>query len=406
MNGYLVGASTLVWLALGGCTRSEAPTATVPVTASDTSVSPVSGTSVSQVSNTSVSPVSTAGPRPATSVAAPVEFRSLAWAQVEVASGALLVEVPAQVVGSAQNRAEVMPAFRAQVIQVNVEPGQVVAAGDPLVVVRMPEVLRAAGAYISAGLRLAAHTQRREQLNSLRGEGLARLSDLAEVAAALAEAGAAQREAQAVLQAAGLSVGEAHSLSEGSGRVTLRSPIAGVVTHVSAALGQLVEPGTPALIRIAGTGPTRIEARLPPAGAAKLRYELLLSDGRIWPLGLISRAPVIDPRDGMTLAWLQSASAEPLLPGQSGRLRVLVDASPGEPAPLLLVPGRALRLGDGKVTVLRQRSGVSKTIAVQVWASAAGQSLLRAVEPAELLRGDRVAVDPSLTDGSAVGGRP
>ena len=72
-----------------------------------------------------------------------------------MASGALLVEVPAQVVGSAQNRAEVMPAFRAQVIQVNVEPGQVVAAGDPLVVVRMPEVLRAAGAYISAGLRLA-----------------------------------------------------------------------------------------------------------------------------------------------------------------------------------------------------------------------------------------------------------
>ncbi len=373
---FRVFALGAVLLGLSGCPRADVPTE------SDTPVSQDGGSPATK-SDINVSQVA--------------DVRSLAWASVTVGDGALLWEVPAQSIGSAQQRGEVMPAFRAQVLQVLVEPGQTVAAGEPLLVVRMPEVLRAAGAYVAAGLRISAHTQRREQLASLRSEGLARLSDLAEVQAALAEAQAAQKEAQAVLAAAGVAASEAPSLCEGSGRVTLRSPIAGVVTVVTAALGQLVEPGGTALVKLSGPGSSRVEARLPDTGALLLRYEWLLADGRAMALRLVSRAPMLDPRDGMAQTWLVAAKGEPIPSGLSGRLRVLLDKSPIE-SRLWLLPARALRLGDGQVTVLRQRDGQNKTVAVKVWASAGGKALLTATEASDLTLGDRVALDRSLAE--------
>ena len=341
------------------------------------------------------SEASTPAPPAASASAISAEPLSSAWAPVRAAQGALLIEVPAQVLGSAAQRAEVMPAFRAQVVQVLAEPGQDVAVGAPLVVVRMPDVVRAAGAYVAAGLRIAAYGQRREQLQALRSEGLARLSDLADVAASLSEASAAQREAQSVLLGAGLSAGDAAALAEGSGKVTLRSPIAGVVTQVSAAIGQLVEPGSAPLARIAGAGETRVEARLPLIDAMALQFELVTGQGTT-PLKLLRRAPVLEPRDGMVQSWfLPEAAARPL-PGQSGRLRVCVAGGQPDGAPLLLVPSRALRLAGDQVTVLRRRSGASHAVRVVVTASAAGQALVKPQTPAELTTEDSVAVAAQL----------
>lgn len=344
--------------------------------------------------------VSTPPPLPTTASSTSREPLSSAWVPVLAAQGAELLEVPAQVLGSAAQRAEVMPAFRAQVVQVLVEPGQDVAVGSPLVVVRMPEVVRAAGAYVAAGLRMAAYGQRREQLQALRTEGLARLSDLAEVAASLSEASAAQREAQSVLLGAGLSAGAAASLAESGGKVTLRSPISGVVTQVSASIGQLVEPGGAPLARIAGSGETRVEARLPLLETMALRFEFVTGQGTT-PLKLLRRAPVIEPRDGMAQSWFLPEAAARLLPGQSGRLRARVAGSPPDSAPLLLVPSRALRLGGDEVTVLRRRSGASQAVRVVVAASAAGQALVKPETPAELTTEDSVAVAAQLAQAGA-----
>lgn len=331
-------------------------------------------------------------PAPAPVSPPAAEPMSSAWAQVRSAQGAELLEVPAQVLGSAAHRADVMPAFRAQVVQVLVEPGQEVTLGAPLFFVRMPEVVRAAGAYVAAGMRLTSFTQRREQLLTLRAEGLARLSDLAEVMASLSEAGAAQREALSVLLGAGLSAREAASLADSDGKVLLRSPIAGVVTQVSASIGQLVEPGGTPLARIAGSGETRVEARLPLLAPMALRYELITPQGTT-RLTLLRRAPVLDPRDGMAQTWLLPESPSALLPGQSGRLRVRVGDMPESGAPLLLVPSRALRLGGEQATVLRYRGGA---VRIAVVASAAGQALVKPEVPAELTTTDRVAVAAQL----------
>jgi multidrug efflux pump subunit AcrA (membrane-fusion protein) len=338
-----------------------------------------------------------------------------AWVETQPAAGAVLAELPARVLIPAGARAEVMPPFRAQVVQILVEPGQRVSSGTPLVTVLMPEVLRAAGALQAAALRIAAYEQRRDQLAVLRSEGLARLADAAEVAAALGEARAAQREALAVLRAAGLGAAEAAALGEGSGRAALRSPIDGIVTEVGAALGQIYEPGTAPLVRIAGQGSARVEARLPPLGAAALRYELVTPDGGRWPLRLRERAPVLDARDGTALAWLDlEAGAAPLAGGQTGRVRVLLapdGAGPGADVPLL-VPARAVRLAAvglaaAQAEVRRQRGREPAAwVPVTVLASAVGQSAVRGREPGALLPSDRVAADAAQVEAGGSGGAP
>lgn len=323
---------------------------------------------------------------------------SSAWAALRAAQGSELLDVPAQVLGSAAHRAAVMPAFRAQVLQILVEPGQAVTSGAPLVVVRMPEVVRAAGAYVAAGLRLAAYNQRREQLQTLRGEGLARLSDLAEVAASLSEASAAKREAQSVLQGAGLSPTDAGPLSEGGGKVTLRSPIAGVVTQITASIGQMVEPSGAALLHIVGGGETRIEARLPILDLATLRYELVTPQ-RSLPLTFVQRAPALDPRDGTAPCWFLPPASAGLVPGQTGRLRVRIASSANDSNPLWLVPTRALALGREQAHVLRLRDGKTQAVPIVVLASALGHAVVRSPAAADLTATDRVAVAAQLVHG-------
>ena len=63
-----------------------------------------------------------------------------------------------------------------------------------------------------------------------------------------------------------------------------------------------------------------------------------------------------------------------------------------------LLPARALRLGDGQVTVLRQRDGQNQTVTVKVVASAGGKALISATDGRQLAPGDRVALDPSLSE--------
>lgn len=341
-----------------------------------------------------------AGTHHAEESAAPV---SSAWAKVRDAEGATLLEAPAQVIGSATQRAEVMPAFRAQVVAVQVEPGQQVAAGAPLVVVRMPDVVRAAGAYLAAGIRISAFQQRQQQLQTLRGEGLARLSDIAETAASLSEASAAQKEALATLLAAGLSGGDAASIADGAGKITLRSPLAGVVIQVSASTGQIVEPGqSPALVRVVGSGETRVEAHLPMLDTLPLRFELADAQTTT-PLRLLRQAPVIDPRDGMALTWLAPVGTQTLLAGQTGRLRTVVEKNGKDPTQrLLLIPARALQKQAKLPTVLRRRDGQTEQVTLKVLLSTAGLALVQPIDPKALTPLDVVAVSeqsPSAVPG-------
>lgn len=379
-------------------------------------------------------PPPVAAPQQRTSAPAP-------WVQVRPGLGVVLYEAPAQVLSAPGSIAEVMAPLRAQVVAVHARPGQRVVAGAPLVTVLMPEVLRAAFAYQGAGLRLAAYGQRREQLMQLKSDGLLRLADLAETDARIAEARAAQLEAQALLAVAGLAPSEAAALASREGRVTLRSPLAGVVTSVAATLGQVTDGGP--LVRVAGGSEPRIEARLPPTLPEHAAFALCLTSGTCRPLRLIERAPLVDSRDGKTLTWLVplspaaptgsaasasapspgsaaaapaaggagTATADPeLVAGLTATLQVSLTAkgaSGGDSGPRpVLVPARALLVRNSQPHVIRRRDGGPQQQAVRVLLVTGADALVVAAAEPALKPGDEIAADAVPYAASGETGEP
>ena len=345
---------------------------------------------------------------------------------VRPAAGVALPEAPARVLLAPESIADVVPPFRARVVRIHARPGQRLLRGAPVLDVVMPDVLRAAGAYVAASTRLSAYGKRKAQLDSLRGEGLVRLADLAEVEGRLAEAMADQQAALGLLRGADLTGADAARLLTGPGTLTLRSPIAGVVTEVRATLGETHENSDLPLAHIAGEGELRVEARLSgplPPGA---RLEFASATGLRCALTLLGVAPVVDPRDGSTLAWLAPAgragaalpplraeapAADPpqgagcpeaLPPGLSGRLRISLERADG----VVVVPVRALWL-RGQVTAVLRRAAAggsaTRRVPVQVLATAGDLALVResAAEQPPLRADDEVVQDASLVSEDA-----
>lgn len=312
------------------------------------------------------------------------------WTAARTSSGVPLLEAPATVLPSPEGSAGLVPPFRARVVRVLARPGQKVAAGDTLVRVVMPEVVQAAGAYGSASTRVEAYARRQAQLDGLKREGLVRLTDLLEAETKLAEARADQQTALATLRTAGVRAADAAELLAGSGETSLRSPIAGVVIGVQATVGDTREPTGEPLVRVAGEGPSRVEARCsrpwPLEGA---HYELVATTGSRHRLGYVSRAPAVDPRDGTIAAWFEPPSGEQLPHGLAGRLLVTVDASAG----VAVVPARAVLLQEAQAHVVVSRGDANERRPVVVVASSGAEALVRGVSPGELVAADAALLE-------------
>ena len=326
------------------------------------------------------------------------------WIEARSTEGVPLLEAPAIVLPTPEGSAGVVPPFRARVVRVIVRPGERVAKGAALVEVVMPEVVQAAGAFGSAATRVDAYARRKAQLEGLKGEGLVRLTDVIEADTKLAEARADQQMALATLRTAGLQGADATRMLEGAGNVALRSPIAGVVIAVQAAVGDTREPTGEPLVRVAGEGPSRIEARcarLWPLGGA--RYELVASNGARYPVSYVSRSPTVDPRDGTIAAWFEPPPGERLPHGLSGRLLVTVEAKAGA----AVVPARAVLLQGGQSFVVAGGPGKPVRRTVEVIASSGSESLVRGLSPGEVVAADAaLAEEPAEADGGAAEGQP
>lgn len=318
--------------------------------------------------------------------AAPAEDRRssspVPWAVARAASGLPLLEAPASVVGPADAEATISPPARTRVEKVHVQVGDRVEAGQPVAEVVMPEILEAAGRLAAAKIRIEAQSRRREQLLALQEHGLTRSTDLAETEAALAEARAERLTARAVLGGAGLSEAEGMALLDRRGGVTLRSPIAGVVLSVRAAVGSIHEGGGEPLVRIGAATSGRVVARMSaslPEGASVA----WVSPGRpTIPLELRSTSPLVDPRDGSREHFFDPA--EPIPPGLTGKVRILLP----EGTRLLAIPSRALFLRDGKAFVYAQAPGGAREAEVRVVSSSGSEALVEGLEP-----GAKVASD-------------
>jgi biotin carboxyl carrier protein len=327
------------------------------------------------------------GVAPATNPAAlaPTSART-PWVKARSADGVALLEAPARVLGGPDGQAAVAPTFRARVTRILVRAGELVARGQVVAQVAMPDVIQAAGAYAAATTRLEAYQRRKEQLDALRKDGLVKLSDLLEAETRLAEARADQQTALGTLRAADLGAADVARLLDGNGEVSIRSPIAGTVTEVRASLGETREPSGEPLARVAAGGESRVEARLahaPPPGA---RFEFVTAAGEHHPLTALGHAPVVDSRDGTTAAWFAPAAGARLPSGLAGTLVVRLDGTAAA------IPARAVALDAGKAYVVLNGPGGPKRTPVEVLASSGADALVRG----GLKPGDEVAADAAL----------
>ncbi len=276
---------------------------------------------------------------------------ALSWTAVVADDAAATLEVPARVLAGPGAHSVVTPPLRATVLRLRARAGDTVDAGAPLVDVVMPELLDAAGRLEGAHVRLEAWSTRHTQLTQLRAEGLARSLEVSEAAARVAEAKADLQAARAILLSAGVRDGQAAALLTGTGALPLRAPVAGVVTAVSASVGESREPGAGPLLWLSSEGPTRVEARFTHA-VPDGKYDFVGAEGST-ALALLSRAPGADPRDGTFLAWFEPERA--LQAGSLGRVVLRGSAAGG----LFRVPARALFRVEGAAHVETKNGSVA-----------------------------------------------
>lgn len=307
------------------------------------------------------------------------------WVKARAPGGLSLLEAPAELVPPSGARGAVMPPFSARITKVHVEHGASVEEGAAIATVVMPELARAAGAYVAAGTRLAAQGKRKAQLEALRKEGLTKLAEIAEVEGLVADAIAAQQIALSTLKIAGLGPKDASALVASGGKVTLKSPVAGVVTEIDAAIGETREPTGAPIARIEGGGAARVEARFsqrPPPGA---RFVFVGPLGQTTALTLLREAPSTSGRDGTVAAWFEPAEVISLPHGTLGKVRVTPDPAGSAVA----IPAAAVTLKDGVAVVLSRKTGAA--LPVKVLASSGADALVEG----DLRPGDEVAADAS-----------
>ena len=184
--------------------------------------------------------------------------------------------------------------------------------------------------------------------------------------------------------AAGLPPTDASRIVSSGGVVSIRSPIAGIVVSLDAPVGATREAGGRSLVRVAGSGASRVVARAqstPPEGAI-----LSFVSGRDEPvpLALLSASPLVDPRDGTRELFLEPSREIP--PGVSGVLRVTMPKGTSE---AVAVPALAVFLEDGRTFVFRREGDEAREVPVRVLASSGTDALVTG----ELAAGDEIAAD-------------
>lgn len=307
-----------------------------------------------------------------------------AWVVVTAPRDVALLQATARVVLPGKNQAVIRPLFRAQIVGFRAQAGDRVKAGDPVVEVIMPEVVAAAASYHGAQLRAAVQTARRDKLRGLRDEGLVAEAAVFDVAAKAAETEQQALLAAATLRAAGLEPGRAKHTT----RVSLRSPIDGVVRELGAQLGEVVEgQGAPVAV-IVGEGTPRVEARFlhPPPAGCTMRFVAV--DGQVWPLDPKPVARVIEADDGASVLWFSVADERTAFAGLRGAVECVSD----DPA-VVEVPSAALGRFGATLVVYRREGEAVTRVPVTLLISSGASALVRAVDGAGLRAGMTIAED-------------
>lgn len=291
---------------------------------------------------------------------------------------------PATVV--AKNEARLATRMSGTILDIRVDVGSRVAAGDTLVLLDGEDV-RARIAAAEANLELALKSF--ERIRNLERDGAASVAELDRARAALlaAEAGLSDARAQ--------------------GRyAVLTAPFGGVVTARSADPGDLAAPGVP-VVTVTGAGGLEVEADLPSSLQGSVAVgdtlPLLLSEGVVGRVRITRVVPALEAgsrRFRVEARFLEGQGPEGLIPGTYARLGI--EGSSGSvrwiPADALIRRGQ-LRgvyvVEDGHLRLRWVRLGETRGEAVELLSGPAGP--MRIVrDPAPALY-DGQPVDEAVT---------
>ncbi|HSC87960.1 MAG TPA: efflux RND transporter periplasmic adaptor subunit [Polyangiaceae bacterium] len=293
-----------------------------------------------------------------------------------------LLEAPGILRADASSSGELSALQRLMVQRVLVQVGERVEKGQPLVEVLCPDVQQAAASLVSAASLRQAHATRAKELEQLRGEGLATQAEVLSERMQERASEAEQLRSAATLAAAGLKSSDAAGIV-GSGHWKLRAPVAGIVTELAARPGATYDGGGAPLLRVVGTGGTRVEVHtasgLPSISAA----DFVTLDGRTFRMATEPLNQVVSPNDGTRTSWYALIDAPPLQDGLRGSVRVHAASDVWE------VPLGALgALTTGSARALqRLRAQQTETISVRVLAASGSSAWVTG----DLREGDRVA---------------
>lgn len=294
------------------------------------------------------------------------------WVRVLSATEQGAFEAPARVLADPSARALVSAPLPARVVRIAVKQGQTVAAGDVLADVAMPEAAAAAAALTASSMKFAAFERRRQQLQALAKEGMARAGDMVDADVALAVAGGEREAALAILRAAGIAPAQAAATSASGGRAALRSPIAGVVSRIDAVIGELRPSGGAPLFEIVSAQARRIEARLLaplPAGAT---FAFITGSATV-NVTLVATSPSVDETDRSTPAWFEAPADAGLTAHTLGKLVVRLPDTAG----LVTVPAEALGRYQGGMAVTQRQGQSALVVPVEVLSTSNKQALVR-----------------------------
>jgi membrane fusion protein, heavy metal efflux system len=164
------------------------------------------------------------------------------------------VTLPGDVIPTAAGEAEVGSLTSGRVAQLDATQGDPVSKGQILAWIDSKEVGAVRADLMRARAQVLAATRRLERQRTLQAQAATSQSAVEDAETAVITASADQQAAEARLAAMG-----APADGRGSGRIPIRSPIAGVITERHAVLGAAVFPDG-LLFRVVASGELRVHA--------------------------------------------------------------------------------------------------------------------------------------------------
>ena len=252
-----------------------------------------------------------------TVAASQLQVMGIETVPLQVQGEPVRVSYPAQTVLPPSAEQVISSPVAGLVMQLLVQPNQLVRPGAPLLRIASPELGQMQLQLLQASSRatLARQTAQREQ--SLFSEGLIAQRRVQEAQAGLQEAEAALRQAKSALRLGGMSAGAIDKVAASGNpqdSLVLAASQAGVVTEISARAGQRVDSAAP-LLRLAQTNTLWLEIQVPAAEASA------------WPSGTKLKVKGRDVTasvvgsSALVASGSQMLAVRALVDGKSGQLR-------------------------------------------------------------------------------------